>query len=212
MTMDSITEVFTHSTDAVFGIDATGRIRFANNEFERLLGYSCGQLRNSWCANVLCGTDIHGQPFCGADCPIPKTADARPAIRDFDLVVRRADGDSLLTNIGACYIPLHLREQAGQVDVFFSLRRVNPRRLLQRMATPPAKKSGMDGSRDPGKLTSREKEILGLAAAGMQTARIAARLCISTQTVRTHFRNIYPKLGVKTRTEAVILFLQQRPH
>jgi DNA-binding CsgD family transcriptional regulator len=212
MTMNALTEVFAQSTDAVFGIDAAGRIRFANSEFERLLGYSCSQICNSWCTNVLCGTDIHGQPFCGMECPIPKTADDQRAIRDFDLVVRRADGDSVLTNIGACYIPSHMREQAGQVDVFFSLRRVNPRRLLQRMATMPVEKSVMGGTRDRDKLTPREKEILGLAAAGLQTVQIASRLFISTQTVRTHFRNIYPKLGVNSRTEAVIVALQRRPH
>jgi DNA-binding CsgD family transcriptional regulator len=212
MTMNALTEVFAQTTDAVFGIDAAGRIRFANSEFERLLGYPCSQLCDSWCADVLCGTDIHGQPFCGEDCPIPKTADARQAVRDFDLVVRRADGDPVLTNIGACYIPSHLREQAGRVDVFFSLRRVNPRRLLQRMAKPPVEQSAMNGARNPGKLTSREKEILGLAAAGLQTSRIASRLCISPQTVRTHFRNIYPKLGVNSRTEAVIHALQHGPH
>jgi len=212
MTMAALTDVFEQSTDAVFGIDATGRIRFANSEFERLLGYPRSQLCDSWCANVLCGTDIHGQPFCGEDCPIPKTAVDQPANRDFDLVVRRADGDSVLTNIGACYIPSHLREAAGQVDVFFCLRRVNPRRLLQRMAALPARKPVMNGSRSRSKLTSREKEILGLAAAGLQTTRIADRLCISTQTVRTHFRNIYPKLGVSSRTEAVILALQDGLH
>lgn len=210
--MNALTEVFAQSTDAVFGIDAKGRIRFANSEFERLLGYSCRQICDSWCATVLCGTDIHGQPFCGKECPIPKTVEDQPVIRDFDLVVRRADGDPVLTNIGACYIPSHLREQAGQVNVFFSLRRVNPRRLLQRMARSPVEKSVMDGSRDRGKLTSREKEILGLAAAGLRTVQIANKLCISTQTVRTHFKNIYPKLGVNSRTEAIILALQHRPH
>ena len=51
-----------------------------------------------------------------------------------------------------------------------------------------------------------------LAADGLQTKQIASRLCVSTQTVRTHFKNIYPKLGVNSRTEAVILAMQHGLH
>jgi PAS domain S-box-containing protein len=115
--MNALSKVFAQSTDAVFGIDATGRILFANSKFERLLGYSCSQTCGSWCAEVLCGTDIHGQAFCGTHCPIPKTVADRPAISDFDLVVKRADGDRVLVNIGASYIEPQLQEKAGQVNV-----------------------------------------------------------------------------------------------
>jgi DNA-binding CsgD family transcriptional regulator len=210
--MSTLGEVFEQSTDAVFGIDAAGKIWFANSAFEQLLGYSCNQLCGTWCAEVLCGTDMYGQPFCGAHCPIPKTAADRPSISDFDLVVKRADGDSVLVNIGASYIPPQLQEEAGQVDVFFSMRQVNPRRLLQRMAMAPIEGSVKAGTRGRGRLTSREKEILGLAARGTSTTQIARRLSVSTQTVRTHFKNIYPKLGVNSRTEAVVFAMQHGLH
>ncbi|HUT40926.1 MAG TPA: LuxR C-terminal-related transcriptional regulator [Gammaproteobacteria bacterium] len=210
--MNTLGEVFTQSTDAVFGIDAAGRIRFANAAFGRLLGYPCQQVRGTWCAEVLCGADLNGQAFCGRHCPIPKTAAGRPSISDFDLVVKRADGDQVLVNIGASYIPPHLREQAGQVDVFFSLRQVQPRRLLQRIAMSPVEATAKAGTRRHGRLTSREKEILGLATQGMKTTQIACRLSVSTQTVRTHFKNIYPKLGVNSRTEAVIFAMQHGLH
>jgi DNA-binding CsgD family transcriptional regulator len=207
--MNTFGEMFAQSTDAVFGIDAAGRIRYTNRNFEWLTGYSCKQLCGSWCAEVLCGTDMHGQPFCGPHCPIPKTAADPSSIDDFDLVVKCARGDQVLVNIGASYISPQLRENAGQVDVYFSLRQVNPRRLLQRMAMAPVEEPHQTGMRARRRLTSREKEILGLAAEGMQTTQIANRLFVSTQTVRSHFKNIYPKLGVNSRTEAVIVALQQ---
>ena len=207
--MNTFGEVFAQSTDAVFGIDAAGRIRYTNRNFERLTGYSCKQLCGSWCAEVLCGTDMHGQPFCGPHCPIPKTAADPCSIDDFDLVVKCARGDQVLVNIGASYISPQLRKQSGQVDVYFSMRQVNPRRLLQRMAMAPVEESVRSNSRAHGRLTSREKEILGLATKGMPTIQIASRLFVSIQTVRSHFRNIYPKLGVNSRTEAVIVALQQ---
>jgi len=202
-------EIFEQSTDAVFGIDTTGRVRFANRTFETLLGYCAEQIHGTGCATVLCGTDIHGQPFCGKDCPIPKTVADHLAINDFDLVVKRADGDSVLVNIGACYTPKELREEAGRVDVFFSLRQINPQRLLQRMATPPSKGPAKEAIRDRATLTSREAEILSLAANGMQTADIGDRLCVSTETVRTHFKNIYQKIGAHSRTEAVVFAFQE---
>ena len=208
-TKSALHEIFERSTDAVFGIDTTGRVRFANRTFENLLGFCAEQIRGCGCATVLCGTDVHGQPFCGKDCPIPKTVADRPSINDFDLVVKRADGSTVLVNIGACYTPERLRHQAGQVDVFFSLRQVTPQRLLRRMAATPQNGSGKAGMHERATLTSREAEILGLAANGMQTGEIADRLCVSTQTVRTHFKNIYQKIGAHSRAEAVVFAFQQ---
>jgi len=52
-------------------------------------------------------------------------------------------------------------------------------------------------------LTVREIEILRLMAAGMQNQEIAARLLISTSTVKRHVANAYGKLDVGTRTAAV---------
>lgn len=51
-------------------------------------------------------------------------------------------------------------------------------------------------------LTSREAEILGLAAQGHTNSRIAGELWITEQTVKFHLSNTYRKLGVANRTEA----------
>jgi PAS domain S-box-containing protein len=210
--VNALHEIFEQSTDAVFGIDTAGKVRFVNGDFEKLLGHSREQMCGSSCATLLCGTDVHGNAFCGKHCPIPKTVDGHPPVGDFDLVVKRADGDSVLVNIGACYTPRQLREGAGQVCVFFSLRRVSPQRLLQRMATAPVKGAVRSGIRGRARLTTREKEILGLTAKGMRTTQIAGRLSISTQTVRSHFKNIYPKIGVNSRSEAAVFALQHGLH
>jgi len=52
-------------------------------------------------------------------------------------------------------------------------------------------------------LSDREIEVLQLIAEGMSNAKIASRLVLSLGTVKTHARNIYGKLGVHNRTEAV---------
>jgi DNA-binding CsgD family transcriptional regulator len=52
-------------------------------------------------------------------------------------------------------------------------------------------------------LTSREREVLALAAEGHSASAIAERLVVSPATVKTHFSNIYRKLGVSGRAAAV---------
>ena len=52
-------------------------------------------------------------------------------------------------------------------------------------------------------LTQREREILALLADGFGNKQIAARLGISTNTVKTHLELLFDKLGVSTRAQAV---------
>ena len=59
-------------------------------------------------------------------------------------------------------------------------------------------------------LTGREREVLALLATGSLYKEIAARLGVTIDTVRTHLRNIYEKLHVHSRTEAVVQYLSRR--
>ncbi|MFN8291512.1 MAG: response regulator transcription factor [Chitinophagaceae bacterium] len=52
-------------------------------------------------------------------------------------------------------------------------------------------------------LSQREKDVLNMLGRGMQYKTIAAALSLSPETVRTHIRNIYEKLQVHTREEAL---------
>jgi DNA-binding NarL/FixJ family response regulator len=60
-------------------------------------------------------------------------------------------------------------------------------------------------------LSKREYEILQHLAKGYQYKEIADILGISVLTVRNHLRNIYEKLHVRSRTEAVVKFLGKGP-
>lgn len=57
-------------------------------------------------------------------------------------------------------------------------------------------------------LTNRELEVLHTAAEGLPAAAIATRLKISVQTVNTHFKNIYRKLKVRSRVQALTVAVQ----
>ncbi|MBX0328006.1 LuxR C-terminal-related transcriptional regulator, partial [Oscillochloris sp. ZM17-4] len=52
-------------------------------------------------------------------------------------------------------------------------------------------------------LSEREREVLGLIAEGLTNQDVADRLYLSPHTVKVHTRNIYAKLGVASRTQAV---------
>jgi DNA-binding NarL/FixJ family response regulator len=59
------------------------------------------------------------------------------------------------------------------------------------------------------RLTQREIEVLRLAAKGYTNRAIGLKLNISDRTVQGHLANIFDKLGVMTRTEAVLLAMKQ---
>ncbi len=58
-------------------------------------------------------------------------------------------------------------------------------------------------------LTERENEILKLMATGLLNKELASNINISEGTVRKHIENIYRKLHVNTRVEAVNLYMNQ---
>jgi DNA-binding CsgD family transcriptional regulator len=57
----------------------------------------------------------------------------------------------------------------------------------------------------PEVLTPREADVLELLQQGRSNAEIALALGVGVETVRTHARNIYRKLGVKTRRDLATL-------
>jgi DNA-binding NarL/FixJ family response regulator len=58
-------------------------------------------------------------------------------------------------------------------------------------------------ARSPARLTSREREVLGLVAAGVSNKAIARALRVSPNTVKFHVAAILAKLDAATRAEAV---------
>lgn len=54
-------------------------------------------------------------------------------------------------------------------------------------------------------ISSREKEVIQLLLQGYSNARVAETLFISNNTVKTHARNIFRKLGVASRYELLTL-------
>ena len=110
-------------------------------------------------------------------------------------ILKDADHDEFLKIIRSTY-------QGKQVASPFLADR------LARTVYASLKQGGDQLSGGLAALTDREREILAFAAAGRGNKEIADHLYVSTDTVKTHLHNIYRKLGVTGRVEAILSYLK----
>ena len=98
--------------------------------------------------------------------------------------------EELLSTIDA----LISQEQGGHNAVI-----AMPRTLLERLDEEPM-----------GGLSERETEVLVLAGRGLSNDQIAQEIHISPATVKRHLANVYEKVGVRSRSEAVRMALMEQ--
>jgi DNA-binding NarL/FixJ family response regulator len=89
---------------------------------------------------------------------------------------------------------------ATAIDPGMAARAVDTAARMQRDEFWPGARHG---------LTQRESEILSYVVTGLSNRGIAARLVIGDETVKSHLRSIYRKLGVSDRTGAVATALRE---
>ena len=133
-------------------------------------------------------------------------------------------GDDTTRAMAALERALTLAQPGGFIRVFVdegppmarllnkaATREIAPEYTRRLLAAFPVAESGQTGSSrtPPSKseliesLSERELEVLQLIAAGLTNPEIASRLFLALNTVKAHTRNIYGKLGVNSRTQAV---------
>jgi DNA-binding NarL/FixJ family response regulator len=102
---------------------------------------------------------------------------------------KSSSAEELLATIDA------ISREPGGANVVISM----PRGLLQRLGEEPM-----------GALSERETEIVVLAARGLSNYQIARELNISEATAKRHLANVYAKIGVRSRSEAVRMALVEQ--
>ncbi|MBW7881568.1 MAG: response regulator transcription factor [Caldilineaceae bacterium] len=120
-----------------------------------------------------------------------------------------ADGDSIQKALqyGAEGFALKTESPTQTIEAIRQVaqgRLVFPRAAQRWMA--PARKPAADAV----ELSQREQEVLKKLSRGLPNAEIAAELVVSENTVRFHLKNIYDKLGVTNRTEAVAWYFRKQ--
>ena len=78
------------------------------------------------------------------------------------------------------------------------------RHATERLIAEVSSRHGARPSSAFDSLTDREAEVLALAARGLSNLEIAEALGVSIQTIKTHLKHVYMKLGVHDRVQAVI--------
>lgn len=143
------------------------------------------------------------------------------------LVLTMSDADDTVQAALRAGARGYLLKEAGPAEIVAAIRAVAQgstvlapavtRRLTDLAASGPASSAAAGGADDDSRpggpvafpaLTSREREILDLIAAGHTNPAIAHRLVLSPKTVRNHISHIFDKLGVEQRSHAIVLARQ----
>lgn len=96
----------------------------------------------------------------------------------------------------------YLLKEAGIDELMRAILTVHEGGLLLQPAMAKRLIESLDADDAPG-LTPRELEVLQLLASGARNREIAEQLSLSVNTVKYHIENLYEKLGVRSRTQAV---------
>jgi DNA-binding NarL/FixJ family response regulator len=140
-----------------------------------------------------------------ADMPVLVISKPAPTERAIDVIKAGASG--YLFTKDAEQLPSSVRELArGGVPMSDTISRL----VLQRARRSSAK---MAAVRVPGPdatqiLSDRQREILRLLQGGHSYEHIGVALGVSVNTVRSHLRTIYDRLGVTTKVEAVMIGIE----
>jgi DNA-binding NarL/FixJ family response regulator len=130
------------------------------------------------------------------------------------LVLTAYDDDQYVFAILEAGAAGYLLKNARSSELIDAVRRVSAgesvlhpsvaKKVLRRLAAP------VEQAHEEEVLTPRELEVLQLAGRGLTNREIAQRLVLSPRTVESHMANIFGKLNVGSRTEAVLVGLRRQ--
>jgi ATP/maltotriose-dependent transcriptional regulator MalT len=145
--------------------------------------------------------DVVSQPYAGETSPVS-------ALEAFRISFQTGNVDAFVTSYRVCKGVLQAvaTDKSTHRELRLVLSRANDQRFggligLHVPATPT----------DRSALTKREQEVLALLVQGATNKEIARALFITETTAKVHLRHIYAKLGVRSRTEAIVQVLDENP-
>jgi PAS domain S-box-containing protein len=199
LTAGRLEQTLAQADDGAVVIGADGRIVFWNHAAERIMGYTPREAIGRLCCELFVGHDADGNRLCHPGCH-EMLVTMGESTRTVDMHTRTKSGRSVWINVSILVMPANAKGVALTVHLF---RDVTASKdllaLVQEHLTPPP--DLVDDS--PGVLTSRELELLGLITLGLDTEAAAERLQVSPARIRDDMQNIFGKLGVHSRVDAM---------
>lgn len=198
--------VLSAAGDGVFVIRGDGRIALWNRIAERLLGYAAREAMGHRCCEIFAGFDGDGNRLCYEGCHVQSLVRMGEPVQSFDMRTRTKAGRPVWLNISI----LSMTDATGEKVAVHLFRDVTATKELLRLVHEHLS-SPVSAAGDPAAVLSRrEIEVLRLMVEGLNTAGAATRLHVSPSTIRNHVQNIFAKLGVHSRLEAVAYAARHR--
>jgi NarL family two-component system response regulator LiaR len=105
----------------------------------------------------------------------------------------------------------YLQKNVTAVELANAIRSANVGRMTLSSEAAEALANSVTQSHLPGnELTERETDVLRCMVEGLNNSEIAEKLVVSLGTVKFHISNIFQKLGVDSRVEAVKMAIEQK--
>jgi PAS domain S-box-containing protein len=201
-----LTQALARAADGAFAIGPVGRVVLWNRAAERILGWSAKEVLGRPCCEVLAGSDVNGNRLCYQGCHVMSLVEQGEAVQHFEMQTRAKTGKSVWLDISILEVPAASGGRSLTVHLFRDVTATKALLDLVGKRVGPLATSNGDGAP---LLTKRELEILQLMASGANTKVLAERLHVSRATIRNHAQNIFAKLGVHSRLEAVAYATQR---
>ena len=199
-----LSTLFANMADGVCATGPKGRIVFWNRAAEAILGYPAEQAVGQLCCEFFAGCDSNGNRICNSPCPIRALLQRGKPVQHFDMATWTKTGNPVWLDVSFLYVPAGNDHSPNVVHLFRDVTVAHQIEVLVRQQLAQKTLATSDeGLVLNGELTQREFQVLSRMRAGATTAAIAEQLYISRATVRNHIQNIFSKLGVHTRLEAV---------
>jgi PAS domain S-box-containing protein len=202
------------TADGVCGVGRDGRIVMWNRSAERILGHTAPEVLGRPCCDVFAGRDVGGNRLCYPACHVRALIGQGELVQHFQMATRTKQGKPLWLDVSILVVPERQRDLSTTVHLFRDATVAHEVEALvrQRLAetAPSPSNGGGNGAGNGNGLTRRELEILRLLAEGANTRVVAERLRVSRATVRNHVQNIFGKLEVHSRLEAVACATRHR--
>ena len=197
-------ELISNTADGVCAITSEGKISLWNRSAEKILGYAVREVVGRPCCDVFVGRDTTGNRLCYRGCHVQTLVKMGEPVQHFEMATRTKGGKPIWIDISILVVPGSRNGLQTTVHLFRDVTASHELEALVRERLTQSRPVPAGVAADPSSpLTRREIEILRLMTSGANTKTMAERLHVSPATVRNHVQNIFGKLGVHSRLEAV---------